>query len=251
MKGIRDAFLEFFADDSIAFTPDPTPARERLLKQPSTPFAVNELLWEPRTGDVAASGELGWLTGPSTFIDHAAAGAPPHYGNYLSVWRKQPDGTWRVFIDVGSALRAEAVFAPGFTRMPFPARYTGTEYKAAAGQSLLEADRRLNARITADGVVRGYAADLTPGTRLHRPGGPPSVGPAAVGAWLVQNAGDFAATSSAAEAARSADLGYSYGKYNVKTPRAESGAYVRIWTRDAAGHWLVVVDVTQPVAPRP
>jgi ketosteroid isomerase-like protein len=251
VKGIRDAFLEFFADDAIAFTPDPVSARDRLLKQPSTPFAVNELLWEPRTGDVAASGELGWLTGPSTFIDHADAAAAPHYGNYLSVWRKQGDGRWRVFIDVGSPLRAEAVFAPGFTRMPFPARYAGKEDKTTAGQSLLAADRRLNARIAADGVVRGYADDLTPGTRLHRPGGPPSVGPAAAAAWLAQNAGDFAATSTAAESALSADLGYSYGKYAMKNPREESGAYVRVWTRDAAGRWLVVADVTQPVAPRP
>ena len=61
VKGIRDSFLEFFAADSIAFTPDAVPARARLLEQTSTPFAVKELLWEPRTGDVAASGELGWL----------------------------------------------------------------------------------------------------------------------------------------------------------------------------------------------
>jgi ketosteroid isomerase-like protein len=251
VKGIRDAFLEFFADDAIAFNPEPVPAKDRLLKQAARPFSVNELLWEPRTGDVAASGELGWLTGPSTFIDHAEAGAPPHYGNYLSVWRKQPDGRWRVFIDVGSSLRAEAAFAPGFTRMPVPARYAGREGKAAAGQSLLDADRRLNARIGADGAARGYAADLAPGTRLHRPGGPPAVGAAAASAWLEQYAGDLSGTSTAAESAASGDLGYSYGKYAVKTPRAESGAYVRIWTRDATGHWLVVADVTQPVAPRP
>jgi hypothetical protein len=37
----------------------------------------------------------------------------------------------------------------------------------------------------------------------------------------------------------------------VKTPRNESGAYIRIWTRDAAGRWFVVADVTQPSAPPP
>src|SRR5215216_718889 len=81
-KGIRDAFLEFFADDAIALAPDPVPAKERLRSRPSVPFSENELLWEPRTGDIAASGELGWLTGPSTFTNKKANTAPG-YGNYL------------------------------------------------------------------------------------------------------------------------------------------------------------------------
>jgi ketosteroid isomerase-like protein len=249
-KGIRDSFLEFFAEDSIAFTPDPTSARERLLKQTSTPFSVNELVWEPRTGDVAASGEIGWLTGPSTFIDHSAADATPHYGNYLSVWRKQADGRWRVFIDVGTRLREEAAFAPGFMRLPFATRYPGKDDKAAGERSLLEADRALNARVATDGAAKAYADYLVGGTRLHRPGSPPSIGPQAISAWLESNAGGLTVTSTAAESSASGDLGYSYGKYEVKTPRAESGAYVRIWTRDAAGRWFVVADVTQPSAPQ-
>jgi ketosteroid isomerase-like protein len=249
-KGIRDSFLEFFSNDSIAFTPDPTSARERLLKQTPTPFSVNELIWEPRTGDVAASGEIGWLTGPSTFIDHSKPEATPRYGNYLSVWRKQADGRWRVFIDVGTNLRAEAAFAPGFTRMPFGSRYTGKSDKAASEKSLLEADRELNARIVKDGAARGYSDFVVGGTRLHRAGGPPPVGPQAVAAWLEANAGGLTATSSAGESSSAGDLGYSYGKYEVKTPRAESGAYVRIWTRDASGRWFVVADVLQPTAPR-
>jgi ketosteroid isomerase-like protein len=250
VKGIRDSFLEFFAGDSIAFTPDAVPARARLLGQQSTPFAVNELLWEPRTGDVAASGELGWLTGPSTFIDHSAKDAPPHYGNYLSVWRKQPDGRWRVFIDVGTGLKAEAAFAPGFTRMPFGARYSGTEDKAAAGRSLLEADKALNARVASGGAAPAYADTITEATRLHRAGGPPAVGPAAIGAWLTANATGMTAKSTSGEASAAGDLGYTYGKYDVPSSPPQSGAYVRVWSRDAAGRWLVVADVTQPTPPR-
>src|SRR5262245_7009284 len=100
VKGWRDAFLDFFADDAIAFPPEPASAKDRLRKQPSRPFSEIELEWEPRTGDVAASGELGWLTGPSTSINHTTQEQKPGHGCYLSVWRKQADGTWRVFIDV-------------------------------------------------------------------------------------------------------------------------------------------------------
>src|SRR6476661_10542874 len=88
-KGIRDSFLEFFADDAIAFNPAPMSATERLRSRPARPFSELELTWEPRAGDIAASGELGWLTGPSIFIDHTAQNPSPQHGNYLSVWKKQ------------------------------------------------------------------------------------------------------------------------------------------------------------------
>jgi len=250
VKGIRDSFLDFFAPDSIAFTPDVVSARERLLGQKATPFSVDELLWEPRTGDVAASADLGWLTGPSTYIDHSGQDQTPHYGNYLSVWRKQADGKWRVFIDVGTNLPAEATFAPGFTRTPFGARYAGKDDKAAASASLLEADRQLNARIAADGAVKAYAAVVTDATRLHRPGGLPSVGTQAIASWLTENGAGLSAVTTSAESAASGDLGYSYGKYDATAPKPQSGAYVRIWLRDAAARWVVVADVRQPSPPR-
>ncbi len=85
-KGIRDAFLEFFADDAVALVPEPASWKARLRAGPAVPFGEHELLWEPRVGDVAASGELGWLTGPSTFTNKTDR-REPQYGNYLSVWR--------------------------------------------------------------------------------------------------------------------------------------------------------------------
>ena len=250
VKGIRDSFLEFFAADAIALTPDPVSARERLLSQEPTPFSVDELLWEPRTGDVAASGDIGWLTGPSTFINHSGADQTPRYGNYLSVWRKQPDGRWRVFIDVGTGLPTAAMFAPGFTRTPLASRYSGKDDKATASASLLDADRRLNAAMASDGALQAYADVVVPATRLHRPGGLPSVGPQAIASWLAANAAGLSAVSTTAESAASGDLGYSYGKYEARGPKPQAGAYVRIWSREGAGRWVVVADVTQPAPPR-
>ena len=128
VKGWRDAFLEFFADDAIAVGREVTKAKDGLRKQPSVPFSEFELLWEPRTGDVSGSGDLGWLTGPSTSINHAE-GKKPGYGCYLSIWRKQPDGRWRVFIDVGASAPTPVPFAPGFTQIAFGARYAGKDVR--------------------------------------------------------------------------------------------------------------------------
>jgi ketosteroid isomerase-like protein len=241
-KGIRDSFLEYFAPDSLAFNPAPISATERLRQRPARPFSELELRWEPRTGDVAASGELGWLTGPSTFIDHTAADSRPQPGNYLSVWRRQADGRWRVFIDQGSQPPQAVSFPPGFVRFDFASRYAGRESKQAASDSLAAADRELNAALE-KGAGAAYAAFTTNASRLHRNGFMPSIGQTAIAAWMKEHAAAMKATNTAAESALSGDLGYTYGTFEL--PPAKPGAYVRVWQRDAAGKWFVVADVTQ------
>src|SRR5215208_2397424 len=166
-KGIRDSFLEFFADDAIALTPEPKPAKESLQSRPARPFSELELTWEPRTGDVASSGDLGWLTGPSTFIDHTAAAPQPRYGNYLSIWRRQPAGEWRVLIDVGCRVPEPAAFATGFVPLALPQRWAGGD-RGGASEALTAADRSLNAGLAHDGVANAYAHVLAEDARLHR-----------------------------------------------------------------------------------
>ena len=243
VKGIRDSFLEFFADDAIAFNPQPVKAKDQLSAQPSLPFSARELTWEPRTGDVAASGDLGWLTGPSTFINQEAPVKTPRYGNYLSIWRKQPDGRWRVFIDVGTNVPSPAQFPPGFTAFSFGAdKYTGGEGKQAATASLAAADRDLNDQIAAVGASAAFAARVRETTRLHRHGGLRVIGRDAIVAWFKENAAGMRATAGAAEAAASGDFGYSYGTFELATLKPPKGAYVRLWSRDRSGRWFVVVD---------
>jgi len=244
-KGIRDSFLEYFDEQAIAFTPTPVSATARLRSRPARPFTDYELRWEPRTGDVAASGELGWLTGPSTFIDHTTATPTPQYGNYLSVWRRQSRGPWRVFIDIGSNPPRPVTFADGFTHFPLSSRYAGAEGKAAGAGTLAETDKSLNARIAAEGAGAAYASVTTSSTRLHRSGFMPPIGSAAIRSWFEVNVSAMSASTGAADCADSADLGYSYGTYEVKAPAQQNGAYVRVWERDASGKWLLVADVVQ------
>ena len=54
--------------------------------------------------------------------------------------------------------------------------------------------------------------------------------------------------------ARSADLGYSYGRYETllaagappPATGAPSGYYSRVWRRNASGGWQIVAHVDQP-----
>ena len=247
--GWRDAFLEYFADEAISLLPEVARAKDGLRKQPSTPFAVFELIWEPRTGDVAASGDLGWLTGPSTSISRKGTEARTAHGCYLSVWKKQPDGRWRVVIDVGANAPEPVAFAAGFTRTTISDPYKGQDGKTAAEKRLADADRELNEQIAATGFAKAFDARLAQSSRLHRPGNVPPLGPPAIVKWLEQNAASGTARTIGVESAASGDFGYTHGRFEVREPKASAGAYLRLWNRDAAGRWWVIVDVAQAAKP--
>jgi ketosteroid isomerase-like protein len=233
--GIRAGFLAWFARDSIGFRPALGNAWDQINARPAPPNPTAALLeWEPRVGDVAASGELGWLTGPSTF---SAPDGSKRYGNYLSVWVRRPEG-WRVFIDVGADAPSPVPFAPGFVRMPAAAgRYVAA---AARGPAPAEPVLPLVNAETAANTGAGFLGSLADEARYHHPGALPLSGRAAIeGDATARASSKLKCGSLGAAQARSADLGYSYG-------RCESGFYVRVWRRNASGAWQIVAHVDQP-----
>lgn len=242
---VRDAFIEFFADESVSFEPDPGPARERLRKQTQQPPAGFQLLWEPRLGDIAASGDLGYLTGPSETI---VPGRPTRYGNYFSVWKRQPNGEYRVILDVGGNTPDKTPYAEGFTRASATPAWKGKESKAASQASLLAADNAFSATIAEKGAPSAYSAVMAPAVHFQRMGYQPMRTREAAAEWLTSHVKEWATQPVKVETAASGDLGYTWGTFNV-TPAeraAYSGHYVRVWTRKVDGTWQLVAEVATP-----
>ena len=44
-------------------------------------------------------------------------------------------------------------------------------------------------------------------------------------------------------------LGLRVESFDIEAPKPLSGAYLRLWNRDAAGRWWLMVDVAQPFRP--
>jgi ketosteroid isomerase-like protein len=66
-------------------------------------FAIPDfkLEWYPKQIAVAHSGELGYTTGTYTWTFKDASGKPASdKGKYLTVWKKQQDGSWKVLLDM-------------------------------------------------------------------------------------------------------------------------------------------------------
>lgn len=62
------------------------------------------LSWKPFLADVAASGDLGYTLGTYELRAKDDAGqATVAYGKYCSIWKKQPDGSWKWVVDVGTS----------------------------------------------------------------------------------------------------------------------------------------------------
>lgn len=244
---VRESFIEYFADESINFEPDPVPAREAMRKRTTPQTPGLQLLWEPRVGDIAASGDLGYLTGPSETI---VPGSPARHGNYFSVWKRQPSGEYRVILDVGAGTPEKTMFAPGFVRASPVATWTGKEAKSTAEASLLAADKAFSAA-TAKGPGAAYASFLHPDVRFLRQGFQTMTTRQAAVDWLASHAKAWATEPMKSETAASGDLGYTWGKYTM-TPTdraAHTGYYVRVWTRKADGSWLVAAEVATPPPP--
>lgn len=255
-KGIRDAFVEFLADDSLGFYPTPMNARAFYQQQAPTPL-TRRLEWEPRLGDLARSRDLGWLTGPYTFRD-TTTGAPARHGCYFSIWGKRGDGGWKVLMDVGVPTPGPVSFArEGFAAVEEP----GLRYLARPGEPtdqgmpVARMDRSLSYRLARYGVVIAYDQLLTPVSRLHVPDHQPVVGRAAILDWLREQQTTLATTPERGGMARSAELAYSWGGYEeTRRGAAEApvhkGYYLRMWKRTGTADWTLAVEVRSPLPPQ-
>ena len=60
--------------------------------------------WKPARADVSTSGDLGFTTGAYTITTTNGAGkAVTEKGKYVSIWKKQPDGLWKIVEDIGNS----------------------------------------------------------------------------------------------------------------------------------------------------
>jgi len=252
--GWKNAFLEYFSPSAVGFADGkPGAAREQIAKNPDPPKDL-QLIWEPRFGDISASGELGFLTGPVRNIRASREGGKPRFSNYASVWKRQKDGSFKVVIDVGINTPSEVRFPAGFTRAPHKNRFTG-DYDDST-PPLGTADEVLNSALKTN-QLRAYRPQLAEGVRFHRQNQLPIVGIPAATKWLASQRAVSSANSRFSEVARSGDLGYTWGTFAIapvrtvtargqtQTVNIQAGFYVRVWVRERSGQWKVALDVLQ------
>jgi ketosteroid isomerase-like protein len=74
----------------------------RDIMAPVLADSAPRLLWEPVHAEVGHGGDLGYTIGRSQRVARDSAETLLGTGNYLTVWRRQADGTWKVERDIGT-----------------------------------------------------------------------------------------------------------------------------------------------------
>jgi ketosteroid isomerase-like protein len=264
----RDAFLEHFADDGVWFAPGPVNTKEALRKQPPSAAAATRVLdWDPVTGDVAASGDIGYTTGPwissekPVGAEHAKTLAT---GWFFSVWRWNGQSGWKVIADLGvdaphsRTLRGQVfrraqvrAVAPAAQAPGLPETQAATTPKAMS-DALRVADAEFARRVSATGWAEALRAGATDDVRIYRDGREPASGRDAARAALPAGPRPTIVQPSFALASSAGDLGVTYGAYSSGAgSNTVRGYYLHVWKRLPDG-WKLAVDVAnvEPAAPR-
>jgi ketosteroid isomerase-like protein len=241
--GIKQSFLKWMADDALVFNPDLARARPLYESRPDRKGPLLE--WWPVWAGIARSGDLGFTTGPYT-----VNGKPGAF--YFTVWKKQPDGTWKWIFDGGAD--ADPKGAPGKGAVPAylaPSRQPG-RYPEGAEAELAKVEAALAERADKDAVA-GYRAVLACDGRLYTEGRPPAIGCGQFDAALEARPHQMFLQPLGVVMSASGDLAFTHGGASWgQGPAFRRANYARIWQRRAEG-WKLVFDelVLAPPPPPP
>jgi len=102
--GMAEAFFRFMAPDGMLLRPGVDPIRgPDAIKDRMSGRTDIILTWTPQGAEVSSSRDLGYSWGTYA-VERTDPQGPVRLGTgkYLNVWRKQPDGTWKVLVDIGN-----------------------------------------------------------------------------------------------------------------------------------------------------
>jgi ketosteroid isomerase-like protein len=105
------AFADWFADDGVALGNGAAPVVGKVAIARSAVWspATYQLTWKPTDGMMGPSGDMGYTWGHFEGHSKDANGNPvTTSGRYMTIWRKQADGSWKVVLDAGSTEPAES-----------------------------------------------------------------------------------------------------------------------------------------------
>ena len=230
-KNTRDAFLHFLADDAITSPPAKGPVRgkERLKQQQPD---ESWLSWKPGFSDIASSGNFGYNAGPWEFRSKRTDRDPIAHGHFVSVWKKDARGEWKVALDMGIS------HEPPTKIHQFKTSNVKSRPSPSDTGELFENERSLIENIhQRDGYT--YDTLLSNEAQFFRPGRQPVSSKEARD--LLANYAAFVYTFAGGEISDSGDMGFVYGKAVMQTTGSIHG-YLRIWKREN-GRWKIVVDL--------
>lgn len=248
--GIREGFLTFFSDESISFDAKLGSAKDYLLKNPNSKYPVkSKLLWMPEFGDISASGDLGFLTGPWEYCFDPALKRNSLYGIYFSVWTKDNNGLWKVFFD-GGINTSERKFE--LNKLNFTSISDSIELKArqsinpkTSKTEILNAEKDYFAK---SGTSNISAEDeyLLDNSILLTEGMFAITGKKEI-IKLLNTSGvqKISGDTKGIQVANSGDMAFTYGFFKniTNNEKPVAGYFARVWKQKSTGDWKILIEI--------
>jgi ketosteroid isomerase-like protein len=241
-RGINQAFIEFSTTDSTCFFPGyPVNCIEYFKSRPANPAG---LYWNPTFIDVSSNGALGYSTGNSVFKPKGKDDTAAYYGEYATIWQRQPDGNYKSVLDLGISHDAQNTE----TKWTSPAD-TGKELNEKR-YSAADSSTAFFEMTTKQGLSKAYKTYFAEDVRILREGKTPIVGKKAA----LEALKDYKYTIAFAKRSvfvGAADMAYINNTYtatdrNGKT--VEKGNFLQVW-KLRNNRWQIVFDVFLPSPP--
>lgn len=248
-SGMGKAFITWLAGDAVVFRPDPVIGTERYRESPNIP---GMLLWQPHWADVSLDGNLGYTSGPWEYRSQGFADTSHNCGHYVSVWKKDPGGNWKVVVDVGISNSCPAFLLQDTMLQvqlpPFDSKNNPATDNHADLIFLLMQDQNFTTLVKDSGTATAYRKFASPEIMVFRDNHLPLISLSGALDSLIDTTATYAWDPTAADMARSGDLGYSYGIGLKKNPGQEAGSlqkfsYLHIWRNSGTQGWQLVLDI--------
>src|SRR6476661_746051 len=158
-ENVRAAFIANMNDSSMVG------GRGKLVKGlpiylNQKPYTTGRLIWEPKFTAMAASGDMGFNSGPYSL---RVNGKTVGYGDFATIWLKQPDGSWKFLLDLGNSHPA-----PSSTPDAMPLTNLSVAVKSHKAKPFSSIDKSFTEQVSQD-PASAYAKAMATGARLLRP----------------------------------------------------------------------------------
>ena len=234
----RQAFLDYAAPDGVLVDSE-RGAENALETVRAWPVRDNVgwIKWWPLYAGVSRSGDFGFTTGAATY------GGDMGYSNFFTVWKKQPDGSWKWLIDMGAQAPSASPFGPGTPVDRGPAVAGEGPLPGGRARDLAWPSRGPPGRRSQGSLAAAYRRRLAPEARIAGLEPQPAVGRAAWTAALKARPAKVEMKPLGSGVASSGDLGYTYGsaRWTGLDGKPAQGVYMRVWQYRRQG-WTILID---------
>lgn len=238
-KGLNQAFIEFTTSDGTCFlTGAPTNCREFWKTTPASPAF---LTWNPTFIDVSSNGALAYSTGNSVYRAKGKSDTTAFYGEYATVWSRQPNGNYLAALDIGIS-HEQANTETNWTSPTDSGKEMNAQRSSAADSSTAFFETARNMSLS-----KAYKTFLAEDARMLREGKMPLIGKKNVMSEMknFKSKVNFAKRSIFTEAADMAYITNSYTVVDKNNKPTETGNFLQVW-KLRGGKWQIVFDVFLP-----